>query len=288
MQRTSRRERSVGTESCERERSARDTERSADASNWCCRKIMWADESLHSRWQWTQHKPALTVTKTHLPGWLELPNHSISIKTRRCTVLICSDFFSICWGSGFNTGSRTVFHTDQYGRWRRRKAALFYQPFNDLGSNDMPMGFFSPPHSLPREIYTLCCGFMQDMCVCAMRKVRWAHAGNMQAFVGIFLFFPGSASDFSGIRLVVKLPWNLRYNSSHIAAVLNIILWNAKLSWKWRICCLFQHFQPMFMDLRFCLTALALRSGVWFLSAERSLNIMLAIQQKHLIVLHFL
>lgn len=67
---------------------------------------------------------------------------------------------------------------------------------SDLGSNVMLMGFFSPPHGPFGEIYALCCGFIQDMCVCAKRKVQWAHAGNMQAFVGIFLFFPGSALDF--------------------------------------------------------------------------------------------
>lgn len=52
---------------------------------------------------------------------------------------------------------------------------------------------FQPPHGLFGEIYAPCCGFIQDTCVCAMRKVQWAHAGNMQAFVGIFLFFPGAA-----------------------------------------------------------------------------------------------
>lgn len=51
---------------------------------------------------------------------------------------------------------------------------------------------FQPPHGLFGEIYAPCCGFIQDMCVCATRKVQWAHAGNMQAFVGIFLFFPGT------------------------------------------------------------------------------------------------
>ena len=63
---------------------------------------------------------------------------------------------------------------------------------------------FQPPHGLFREIYAPCCGFIQDMCVCAMRKVQWAHAGNMQAFVGIFLFFPGSPFDFSGILSFVE------------------------------------------------------------------------------------
>lgn len=63
-----------------------------------------------------------------------------------------------------------------------------------------------PPHGLFGEIYAPSCGFIQDMCVCAMRKVQWAHAGNMQAFVGIFLFFPGSPFDFFfGIRSVVEL-----------------------------------------------------------------------------------
>lgn len=62
-----------------------------------------------------------------------------------------------------------------------------------------------PPHGLFREIYAPSCGFIQDMCVCAMRKVQWAHAGNMQAFVGIFLFFPGSPFDFFGILSVVEL-----------------------------------------------------------------------------------
>lgn len=55
---------------------------------------------------------------------------------------------------------------------------------------------FQPPHGLFGEIYALCCGFIQDMCVCALRKVEWAHAGNMQAFVGIFLFIPDSPFDF--------------------------------------------------------------------------------------------
>lgn len=69
---------------------------------------------------------------------------------------------------------------------------------------------FQPPHGLFGEIYAPCCGFIQDTCVCAMRKVQWAHAGNMQAFVGIFLFFPGAAFDslfffLSGILSVVEL-----------------------------------------------------------------------------------
>lgn len=68
--------------------------------------------------------------------------------------------------------------------------------------------------------------FIQDMCVCAMRKVQWAHAGNMQAFVGIFLFFPGAAFDslffffFPGILSLVELlciPG--RNNVGHIAGL---------------------------------------------------------------------
>lgn len=51
---------------------------------------------------------------------------------------------------------------------------------------------FQPPRGPFTEIYAPCCGFMKDMCVCASRKVQWAHAGNMRAFVGIFHFIPSS------------------------------------------------------------------------------------------------
>lgn len=87
------------------------------------------------------------------------------------------------------------FYTDQYERWRVWKTGATSPVLQWFGIKWHTHGF-QPPHGLLGQIYAPCCGFIQDMCVCAMRKVQWAHDGNMQAFVGIFLFFPGAALLF--------------------------------------------------------------------------------------------
>lgn len=100
------------------------------------------------------------------------PTSRVSIKIRSCTVLICPDFFSICRGSGFSTGSRTFSTQINMGDGGEENRHCFTSPPMIWDQMTCLRGFFGPPEGLPGEIYTLCCGFIQDMCVCAMGKVR--------------------------------------------------------------------------------------------------------------------
>lgn len=115
VQKRNRRERSSGMVSSDREYSATHTERLADVFVYVMQKmkVKWR---IFFYFQWRIARWTLNSMRTFiprdkwehklLPGWLVLPNPQISIKTQSHTVLICNDFFSICWGSGFNTGSR--------------------------------------------------------------------------------------------------------------------------------------------------------------------------------------
>lgn len=142
----------------------------------------------------------LTKRKQVHPGDWSSPTPRVSIKTQIHKLFIDTDFFSICCGSGFRSGSRTIFFKQiNMGDGSSTLPGLLW-----FGIKWQAYGF-RPPHGLFGEIYAPSCGFIQDMCVCAMRKVQWAHVGNMQAFEGIFLFFPGSPFDFfSGILSVVE------------------------------------------------------------------------------------
>lgn len=54
---------------------------------------------------WTEHECVLQRENKRPAGWSAQP---VSIRTHNHTLFIYTDFFSICWGSGFSPGSRTV------------------------------------------------------------------------------------------------------------------------------------------------------------------------------------
>lgn len=97
------------------------------------------------------------------------------------------------------------FHTDQYGRWRRRKPALFYQPFNDLGSNDMLMGFFSPHTVCPGRfihfavvLYRICASVQWERCdelMLETRRLLWVFFCSFQAVLQTILGYVLSLND---------------------------------------------------------------------------------------------
>lgn len=155
--------------------------------------------------QWCEHLSG-SVTSHITRGFIKIQGRSL---------FICTDFFSICRGFDFNQDQKP-FHTDRYGRWRSGTLGLFYQAFYDSGSNYTLLAPY-PPHGPYWEIYAPCCGFMQDLCVWAMRKVKWAHAENMQAFVAILLFFPGSLDSFWKALCCWIILHSCRNNIGHIA-----------------------------------------------------------------------
>lgn len=134
-----------------------------------------------------------------LQGDWSTPAPRVSIKTERHTRFIYTDFFSICWVSGFTSGSRTFFHRDQYGRWRLRKPGLLYQAFYDLGSNDMLMGL--SPHTvcserfmrLPVVLYRICASVLWERCnelMLEICRLLWVFFFSFQALLLTFFWDP--------------------------------------------------------------------------------------------------
>lgn len=92
----------------------------------------------------------------------------VSIKTRSHALLIDTDFFSICHGSAPNATSRTFFvRTDQYERWL--VWAYFTSP---TMIRDQMTRVSAPTRSRSGRFMRRAVVFIQDMCVCAMRKVQ--------------------------------------------------------------------------------------------------------------------
>lgn len=186
-------------ESSDWEYSARGIERLADVFICLlCYIKMNAGWRISSSFQWWivfRHWTVWQRQNKRLAGWLVPPNlHNLYKNIEPHTFNLYWFLFHLlrlC----FQHKIKEPFHTDQYERWRVWKTGATSPVLQWFGIKWHTHGF-QPPHGLLGQIYAPCCGFIQDMCVCAMRKVQWAHDGNMQAFVGIFLFFPGAALLF--------------------------------------------------------------------------------------------
>lgn len=137
----------------------------------------------------------LTKRKQVHPGDWSSPTPRVSIKTQIHKLFIDTDFLSICCGSGFRSGSRTIFSNRSI--WEM--AVPLYQASCDLGSNDKLTGF--GPHTvclerfmlLPVVLYRICASVLWERCnelmleICRLLRVFFF---SFQAL--LLIFFLGS------------------------------------------------------------------------------------------------
>lgn len=149
-------------------------------------------------WAWT-FTSAWQKEDKRPPGWLVPPGLNNFYRKQSHTLLIYTDFFSICWGSGFNTASRTFFiqinmGDGGLGKKKKRKKERPYFTSPSMIWDQMTCPWVFSPHTTCSGRFMRLAVVLYRICASVLReKVRWAHAGNTQAFVGIFLFFPGTA-----------------------------------------------------------------------------------------------